>query len=113
MHELSIMDSALSLVLEQAANAKAARVVTVRLRVGVLSGAVPEALQLAFEALTPGTAGEGATLEIESLPARFWCGTCGAEFQSDEMLAECPRCKAISQDIRGGNELELASLEVE
>ncbi len=60
MHELSIMQSALSLALDQARQAGAARVHTIRLRIGALSGVVPDALEFAFEALTPGTMAEGA-----------------------------------------------------
>ena len=65
MHELSIMQSALSLALDQARQAGAARVHTIRLRIGALSGVVPDALEFAFEALTPGTLAEGAQLAIE------------------------------------------------
>ena len=73
MHELSIMQSALSLALDQARHAGARRVHTIRLRIGALSGVVPDALEFAFEALAPGTAAEGAKLAIEAVPARFWC----------------------------------------
>ena len=73
MHELSIMESALNLALEQARKNGAVRVHALRLRIGALSGVVPDALQFAFEALTPGTAAEGAELLIDNVPARFWC----------------------------------------
>ena len=63
MHELSIMQSALNQALREARRAGAARVHQIRLRIGVLSGVVPDALQFAFEALTPGTAAEGAAAD--------------------------------------------------
>ena len=56
MHELSIMQSALDQVLEKARQAGASRVHAIRLRIGALSGVVPDALQFAFEALADGTA---------------------------------------------------------
>ena len=65
MHELSIMQSALSLALDQARQAGASRVHTIRLRIGALSGVVPDALEFAFEALVPGTLAEGAKLAVE------------------------------------------------
>jgi len=55
MHELSIMQSALDQVLEKARQAGASRVHAIRLRIGALSGVVPDALQFAFEALADGT----------------------------------------------------------
>jgi len=113
MHELSIMDSALTMVLERAQEAGARRVHRVRLRIGALSGVVPDALQFAFEALIPGTLAESARLEIEDVPARFWCAMCRAEFQSDDMLAECPDCHQPSGDLRAGREMEVASMEIE
>ncbi len=113
MHELSIMQSALSQALEEARRAGARRVQAIRLRIGDLSGVVPEALQFAFEALSQGTAAEQAVLKIEAVPARFWCARCAEEFQSERMFSDCPRCGTPSGELRAGRELELASLEVD
>ena len=112
MHELSIMQSALNQALDQAREAGASRVHEIRLRIGVLSGVVPDALQFAFEALASGTPAEGAVLTIEHVPARFWCAMCDREFEAARMFAECPDCGTPSGKLRGGRELELASLEV-
>lgn len=113
MHELSIMESALSSALTQARKAGARRVHQIRLRIGALSGVVPDALQFAFEALAPGTLAEGGTLAVEQVPARFWCGSCSREFQSEDMFGECPDCHTPSGDLRAGREMELASLEID
>lgn len=113
MHELSIMQNALDMALEQARQAGAERVHTIRLRIGALSGVVPDALEFAFEALTPGTEAEGAALAIEEVPARFWCSACQREFQSEDMFAECPDCHKLSGELRAGREMELASLEID
>ena len=107
------MQSALSLALDQARQAGANRVHMIRLRIGALSGVVPDALEFAFEALTPGTPAEGARLAIEHVPARFWCATCAREFQSDDMFAECPACHGLSGELRAGREMEVASLEID
>jgi hydrogenase nickel incorporation protein HypA/HybF len=113
MHELSIMDSALSLALDQAEKAGATKVYVIRLRIGALSGVVPDALQFAFEALAPGTLADGAALDIVNVPARFWCQSCANEFQADDFFAECPQCHAPSGELRAGREMELASMEIE
>ena len=107
------MQSALDLALEQAQAAGAQRLLRVRLRIGALSGVVPEALTFAFEALTPGTLAEGAELAIEHVPARFWCATCAREFESDDLFADCPGCQRPSGELRAGREMELASLEID
>ena len=112
MHELSIMQMALNQALAEARRAGATRVHEIRLRVGVLSGVVPDALQFAFEALVPDTLAEQAKLIIEDVPARFWCAVCEKGFAAPNLFAECPDC-GRSGELRGGRELELSSLEVE
>ena len=113
MHELSIMQSALDMALEGAKQAGAKELLVIRLRIGALSGVVPDALQFAFEALREGTLAQRAELAIEDVPARFWCSACAREFESDDMFAECPVCRQPSGDLRAGRELEIASLEIE
>jgi hydrogenase nickel incorporation protein HypA/HybF len=113
MHEFSIMESALDAAAAQVRKAGARRVHSLRLRVGALSGAVPEALHIAFEALSPGTLFEGAGLSIDEIPARYFCRGCGVEFAAENLYAECPDCQQASTDLRAGRELELASMEIE
>ncbi|HWQ93334.1 MAG TPA: hydrogenase maturation nickel metallochaperone HypA [Clostridia bacterium] len=113
MHELSIMEGALAVALDQAQKARAERICAVRLRIGDLSGVVPEALEFAFETLSSGTLAEGAELQVERVPARFWCASCRQEFEAGALLAECPRCGVPSRDLRAGREMELASMEIE
>jgi hydrogenase nickel incorporation protein HypA/HybF len=74
---------------------------------------VPEALDFAFEALTPGTLAEGSTLSVEHVPAKFWCRHCLKEFEAGELFSACPDCQNPSAELRAGREMELASLEIE
>jgi hydrogenase nickel incorporation protein HypA/HybF len=112
MHELSLMENVRDLVLEQAALHDAAAVLTIRLRIGSLAGVEPEALRLACGVVMEGTIASGAQLEIEAVPALCHCSPCGRTFNADEGVCECPRCGAISRDLRQGRELELSSLEL-
>ena len=83
-----------------------------KLRVGKLSGVVPEALRFAFESLKPGSLAANAELEIEEVGAACWCADCASEFETVGLNYECPRCHQLSGDLRRGRELELASLEI-
>ena len=107
------MDGALNLACSEAQRAGAQRVLSLRLRIGTLSGVVPEALHFAFDALAQGTIAEGAAMLIEPVPARFWCAACLREFEAVEYLSACPVCDAVSTDLRTGREMELASVEIE
>ncbi len=112
MHEVGIMQSALEMAEHQARAAGAMRIHRLKLRVGALSGVVPEALRFAYEGLKPGTLAADAVLEIEEVPAVGWCQDCNAEFTATDLCYECPQCHQMSGQLRHGNELELASLEI-
>ena len=86
---------------------------SLRMRVGVLRGVAPEALDHAFVVLRTGTPAGEARLEVDYAPARFWCAVCGKEFETTSQFGDCPVCGTVSHDIRGGMELELVSMEVD
>lgn len=106
------MQGALTTAEQQAKAQGATRIHRLRLRVGRLSGVVPDSLQFAFEALSPGTLAEGGALEIEDVPAAFWCAKCQAEFECVDYIPECPRCHELAGELRRGRELELCSMEI-
>lgn len=113
MHELSVA-TALVAQAEQAARAAGAdRVVAVRLRLGRLSGLVPEALEFGFAFAAEGTALEGARLEIERVDPVIWCPSCeAAGTLASTTRFRCPTCDTPSAQVLAGRELELRSLEV-
>lgn len=112
MHELSVMANALEIALDQMRRQGASRIHVITLRIGELSGVVPEALTFAFEAVVIGTPAEKARLVVEVVPVLCHCPRCGNEFHPADVIYQCPTCAHISADVRGGCELELASLEV-
>jgi hydrogenase nickel incorporation protein HypA/HybF len=112
MHEWSVMASALEIALEQTRRQGASRIHSITLRIGELSGVVPEALTFAFESVIAGTPAEGAHLIVEAVPILCRCPRCAEEFHPADVIYECPSCGQISADVRCGRELELASLEV-
>ncbi|HEY3998974.1 MAG TPA: hydrogenase maturation nickel metallochaperone HypA [Candidatus Xenobia bacterium] len=113
MHELGIMASTLDMAVEVAEQQGAARILSVRMRIGALAGVVPDALQFAFDVLAEGTLAEGGSLHIEPIPVRCQCATCEMEFSPPDLLCRCPSCGACSERIVAGRELELAGVEVE
>ena len=112
MHEVGIMQEAVRLAVAKAEASGGTRVHGLRLRVGKMSGVVPDSMRFAFDMVCLGTTAEGAQLEIEEVPARCWCAGCQAEFPVDELLNECPQCHEFSNELRGGRELEIASVEI-
>jgi len=107
------MSEALRMAEEAAMTAHAKRILKLRLRIGSLSGVVPEAIRFAFDVVSQGTLAEGGTLEIEQVQAVCWCATCQAEFESVDFFNECPRCHNPSGDLRRGRELDIAAVVLE
>lgn len=108
MHELAIAENVVSLVLERT-EGHAVRVV--RLRLGRLSGVVPDALLFCFELATSGTPLQSATLEIDEEDGRAHCRTCGVDFVLEDAFLLCD-CGSADVHVMSGRELMVTSVEV-
>ncbi len=113
MHEASITESMLSLALEKAAEAKAAKITSIKLVVGELSGIVPECVQFYFDAISKNTIANGAKLNFETKPTQIRCRKCETVFTPDNHEWKCPKCKEASVEIASGRECYMESIEVE
>ncbi len=114
MHEMSITQSVLDIVLEQARENGAEKVTAVKLRFGTLTAIVPDCVAFYFEQMTPGTIAEGATLDVEMVLVKRRCGECGEEFEAgDELDMTCPKCGNMFTETLSGREMEVASIEIE
>ena len=112
MHEMSLLENIMELALGHAQQQCASKIHRLTLRVGQLSGVIPEALGFAFDIITQGTIAEKAELAIETVPAICFCPTCQQEFQPIDWIFECPVCLQLCTELRQGRDLELVSLEV-
>jgi hydrogenase nickel incorporation protein HypA/HybF len=108
MHELAIAESVVSAVLEHTGGRQVSEV---RLRVGQLSGVVPDALLFCFDLAAAGTPLEGASVEIEEVEAHAHCRTCGVDFAMIDSFLLCD-CGSADVELLAGRELALASVEV-
>lgn len=113
MHELAITQSLLGIALDKASEAGAGRIRAIALKIGRLSGYVPEAVQANFEILSPGTLAEGAELRIEWMSISCRCRDCGREYQAEVEDLRCPVCRTLNFQITGGREMYIESMEVE
>lgn len=112
MHEMAIAQSLLEIIEGEMASWPSSRLKEVKLRIGVLSGVVPEALEFAFQVASQGTVAEGALLRIERVPFRVRCESCKGTFEEDLPFMVCPRCGG-EVEILSGRELEIESMEIE
>ncbi|WOP18679.1 hydrogenase maturation nickel metallochaperone HypA [Raineyella sp. LH-20] len=108
MHELGLLRSVTDAVTVAAERAGATGVQAVGLRVGTLSGAIPEALYGAWPIAVADTLMEGARLEVEVVPATVWCPSCAGDQPIDEYFAlTCPVCGTPTGTLSHGREFEV------
>ena len=113
MHEIGIANSILDAVRTEAACHPGAIPRKVAVRIGELAAVDDEALRFAFDVLTRDTELESLQLEIESCPRRQRCGACGTEFNVASYEIKCPQCGKERTECIGGEQLELAYLEMD
>lgn len=113
MHELSICQG----IVEVATAALAGlprprpRVTTVSVRIGRLTGVVPDSLRYYFDLLVAGTPLAGAALGIEEVPIRGRCADCDARFTIDQLCFTCPACGSGFVELLSGRELQVVALD--
>ncbi len=112
MHEMSIVEALLDAVHQEVRAGALERVTTISIRLGRLRQVVPEMLLFAFEAATRETPLVDARLEVEQIPARAQCASCGEEFTVEEQWFECPGCGAPGAKLLQGNELLLTGIQL-
>lgn len=113
MHELSIALSLVDMAREEAEKL-GGRVCALHLRIGALSGVVPEALMASYEMACAATPLEGSRLVIEDVPVVVYCPQCDAERElSSVQFFCCAVCGTPTSQVERGRELELFALEIE
>jgi hydrogenase nickel incorporation protein HypA/HybF len=113
MHEVSLIESVVALVEEERRKQDFSRVRMIRLHVGALGHAEPDALRFCFDAVAKGTIADGARLEIEMIAGEGWCSGCRRTIRLEELFAACPACGNGRIRLTAGGELRLAEMEVE
>ncbi len=113
MHELGIAQNILDIVRQSVPEDQASAVKKIRIRVGRLSGIVPDSLEFCFQALLGETEMKQAGLVMETMPTVTRCRDCGHTFEVDDFSFSCPGCNSASLDLISGKELEVVDIELE
>jgi hydrogenase nickel incorporation protein HypA/HybF len=113
MHEVSLIEDVIALVERERTRQAFTRVNRIRLEVGLLGYAEPDALRFCFDAVALGTIAEGSWLEIETVAGEGLCERCGRTAPMDERFAACPDCVGVQLKMIAGDAFRLAEMEVE
>ncbi|MDR2152018.1 MAG: hydrogenase maturation nickel metallochaperone HypA [Helicobacteraceae bacterium] len=110
MHEYSIVQALLDQCEREAKKADASKILSVRVKVGKLSGVEPKLLKTAFEFFSEDSLCKGAKLEINVQNVVVECRRCGEKSELGETEFCCPKCRSEDITIVDGEELMLMSL---
>ena len=113
MHEQSIVESLLSIAIENAEKARATKILRIYLVVGELSGVVEESVDFYFSFLSKDTIASEASIFYNRISAQLRCRNCDTIFTPEKLDFHCPECQEEQIEIIGGRELYIDSLEVE
>ena len=113
MHELAITEGIIEAAVPEAERAGAKKILEIRLKIGELSGVLPECIQEYFDIASRGTIAEGARLKVEKIPITIHCNGCGYDGEIPKKRIHCPVCDGWDFTLKSGREYFVDSLEVE
>jgi hydrogenase nickel incorporation protein HypA/HybF len=113
MHEMGIVAGILEAAENAAKHENAVRINKINIKVGELTEIVDDALQFAWESLSPGTLAEGAELVVERVSPRSRCHQCDVTFDHGRFDAACPECDMPLCELVQGRELLIESLDID
>lgn len=112
MHEMSLCESVLKIMQEQARVQGFTQVKTVWLEIGDLAGVEKKAMRFGFDAVMKGSLAEGARLEIIEIPGQAWCEQCRKGITISQRYEPCDDCGGHLLQITAGEEMRIRELEV-
>lgn len=112
MHELSVTESMLGVVLRHAQANKATKVTRINMVLGEVSTVVEDSVRFYFDIIGKDTIAEGAELNFRHTKLEARCGECGEVFAVVEFDFTCPSCKGTKTEIIAGREFQVESIEI-
>jgi hydrogenase nickel incorporation protein HypA/HybF len=112
MHEMALAESIIQIVEDTARTHGASRVSAVTVEVGQLAGVELDALRFCFDAVSRGSAAEGARLEVVQPDGQAWCLPCARIVTIAAAGEPCPHCGSYQLQVTGGTELKVKDIEI-
>ena len=114
MHELTIACEMARVVKDSLTSEQLSRLKCINLLIGKATAVQEDCLRFGFEAITKDTPLSGVEVNIEYVEPLFRCKACGKEFESKEWFySPCPKCGSFGDELLKGDELSVASVELE
>ncbi|MBU4194858.1 MAG: hydrogenase maturation nickel metallochaperone HypA [Actinobacteria bacterium] len=112
MHELSVVESMVAIVLRHAELNKASSVARINMVLGEMSTVMEEPVRFYFNMIAKETVAEGAELSFIRTPLVARCRKCESEFDVVEYDFTCTGCGGDQTEIISGREFQVESIEI-
>jgi hydrogenase nickel incorporation protein HypA/HybF len=113
MHELRIAEDLSAIVFQAAQEENLVKVTKVNISFGQLVQIVPDIFEFAFREIVRDTIAQTAEVNIEIVPVKMKCKSCGTDFKLTENNFACSVCGSTDLNIINGKELFIKSIEGE
>lgn len=113
MHEMSLCESIVQIIEDQARVQQFGKVRRVVLDIGALSSVDVDALRFCFDVVAAHSVAQGAALDIHTAPAQAWCMPCATRVDIAQRVDPCPLCGGHQVVVEGGDEMRIIELEVD
>lgn len=113
MHELSVTEGILRICKAEAEKNNFKRILKINIKVGELSGLIPDCISFYFNEISKETVAEGAKIEVFKIPLSYRCDDCGYTSEILKTEYTCHKCKGYHIKFLNGRELYIDTMEVE
>ena len=113
MHELSIAQNIVEIIQQSVPQHEWTNVRVVRLKVGTLSGVVPDSLDFCFGVISSQTSFPNAKLEIQRIPFAVHCSSCNETIINEVGVVVCQSCGSVETEVISGRELQVTEVELD
>ena len=115
MHEVSVALGMVDELQKIAQKNNAKKILTIKLKIGRLSGIVTDSLKFAFDAVKldyPFIS--SAEITIDEIALIYKCNDCNLSFETDDIyFPSCVNCKSYNLTIVSGEEQHIENVEIE
>jgi hydrogenase nickel incorporation protein HypA/HybF len=112
MHEMSVAQNIFEIVRKNVPEGSEEKVSKIHLKVGELSGIVPDSLLFCIDILKEESDFKNVSIEIEQVPITAHCQLCGKNSQLEYGVFFCPNCQSTSIELLTGRELNIVDIEL-
>jgi len=110
MHEITIVKNIVDSTESFARENGISHIDVLVLQIGDLTGIIPKYVRMYYPEVTEGTVLDNSEVEIEQIPAEFFCRNCGCTFTPEGPDEHCPDCGELDHEVLHGQEITIKEI---